>query len=87
MLVVILHAVLLVELFLVLHAHFELVQCLPEDGVSGNFHWCSWVVRDARFAHFHIGVSFGGGRLRIVVRVRGLTLPIGTNIRSAILTS
>ena len=63
MLVVILHAILLVELFLVLHAHFELVQCLPEDGVSGNFHWSSWVVRDARFAHFHIGVSLGCRRL------------------------
>ena len=63
MLVVILYAVLLVELFLVLHAHFELVQCLPEERVSGNFHWCSRVVCNARFAHFHIGVSLSRRRL------------------------
>ena len=86
MLVIILNTVLLVELFLVLDTHFELVQCLSEDGVSGNFHWCSWVVCNARFAHF-IGVSLRCRWLRIVVWVRGLTLPIGTSIRSAILTS
>ena len=62
MLVIILNTVLLVELFLVLDTHFEFVQCLSEDGVSGNFHWCSWVVCNARFAHF-IGVGLGGGRL------------------------
>ena len=63
MLVVILNTVLLVQLFLVLHAHFKLVERLSEHGIRGNFHWLARIVSDAGFAHFHIGVGFGGGWL------------------------
>ena len=87
MFVIILNTVLLVELFLVLNAHFKLIERLPEHRISGDFHWLAWVVCNARLAHFHIGVGLCGSRLGVVVGVRGLALPIRTGIRSAILTS
>ena len=88
MLVVILNSILLMQqLFLVLHAHFELIKRLTQHRVCGNFHWLAWVVCNARLAHFHIRVGFGGRRLWVVVGVWRLTLSVSTCVWSTILTS